>query len=33
MGQQEAVEEKGIQELMRIYVKFHDEAEKAPRTG
>lgn len=29
-GSQEAVEEKGIQELMRIYVKFHDEAEKAP---
>lgn len=29
-GSKEAVEEKGIQELMRIYVKFHDEAEKAP---
>ena len=29
-GSQEAVEGKGIQELMRIYVKFHDEAEKAP---
>lgn len=29
-GSREAVEEKGIQELMRIYVKFHDEAEKAP---
>ena len=29
-GSQQAVEESGIQELMRIYVKFHDEAEKAP---
>ena len=26
-GSKEAVEEKGIDELMRIYVKFHDEAE------
>ncbi len=29
-GSQEAVEKDGIQELMRIYVKFHDEAEKEP---
>lgn len=29
-GSQEQVEEKGIQELMRIYVKFHEEAEKDP---
>ena len=29
-GSKEAVEEGGIQELMRIYVKFHDEAEKEP---
>ncbi len=29
-GSKDAVEEKGIQELMRIYVKFHDEAEKHP---
>ena len=27
-GSKEAVEQYGIQELMRIYVKFHDEAEK-----
>ncbi len=27
-GSKEAVEEKGIQELMDIYVKFHEEAEK-----
>ena len=27
-GSREAVEEKGIQELMDIYVKFHEEAEK-----
>lgn len=27
-GSKEAVEQHGIQELMRIYVKFHDEAEK-----
>ena len=27
-GSREAVEEKGIEELMRIYVKFHEEAEK-----
>ncbi|MDD4843832.1 MAG: arginine--tRNA ligase [Anaerotignum sp.] len=27
-GSKEAVESNGIQELMRIYVKFHDEAEK-----
>ena len=27
-GSKEAVEENGIDELMRIYVKFHDEAEK-----
>lgn len=27
-GSKEAVEEQGIDELMRIYVKFHDEAEK-----
>ena len=30
MGSKEAVEKDGIQELMRIYVKFHDEAEKHP---
>lgn len=29
-GSKEAVEQQGIQELMRIYVKFHDEAEKQP---
>lgn len=29
-GSKEAVEANGIQELMRIYVKFHDEAEKNP---
>lgn len=29
-GSKEAVEENGIQELMRIYVKFHDEAENDP---
>lgn len=29
-GSQEAVEKDGIQELMRIYVKFHDEAEHEP---
>lgn len=29
-GTKEAVEEKGIEELMRIYVKFHDEAKKNP---
>ncbi|KAF5069896.1 Arginine--tRNA ligase [anaerobic digester metagenome] len=29
-GSKEAVESQGIQELMRIYVKFHDEAEKNP---
>lgn len=29
-GSKEAVENQGIQELMRIYVKFHDEAEKNP---
>lgn len=29
-GSKDAVEENGIQELMRIYVKFHDEAEKHP---
>ncbi|MFV0314648.1 MAG: arginine--tRNA ligase [Anaerotignum sp.] len=29
-GSKEGVEENGIQELMRIYVKFHDEAEKNP---
>ena len=29
-GSKEAVEKDGIQELMRIYVKFHDEAEKEP---
>lgn len=29
-GSQQAVEEQGIQELMRIYVKFHDEAENKP---
>ena len=29
-GSEEAVKEKGIEELMRIYVLFHDEAEKNP---
>lgn len=29
-GSKEAIEQKGIQELMRIYVKFHEEAEKQP---
>ncbi len=29
-GSSEAIEEKGIQELMRIYVKYHEEAEKDP---
>ncbi|MCJ7856144.1 arginine--tRNA ligase [Lachnospiraceae bacterium NSJ-143] len=29
-GSKEAVERDGISELMRIYVKFHDEAEKEP---
>lgn len=29
-GSAEAVEKDGIRELMRIYVKFHDEAEKHP---
>jgi len=29
-GSEEAVEEQGIQELMRIYVKFHDEVEENP---
>lgn len=29
-GSQEAVEKDGIQELMRIYVKFHDEAANEP---
>ncbi|HIY03386.1 MAG TPA: arginine--tRNA ligase [Candidatus Anaerotignum merdipullorum] len=29
-GSKEAVEKDGIQELMRIYVKFHDEAEQMP---
>ncbi|MEA5082788.1 MAG: arginine--tRNA ligase [Lachnospiraceae bacterium] len=29
-GSKQAVEEHGIQELMRIYVKFHDEAENKP---
>ncbi len=29
-GSKEAVESNGIQELMRIYVKFHEEAEKNP---
>ncbi|KXL54141.1 arginine--tRNA ligase [Anaerotignum neopropionicum] len=29
-GSKDAVELNGIQELMRIYVKFHDEAEKNP---
>jgi arginyl-tRNA synthetase len=29
-GSKQAVEEKGIEELMRIYVKFHDEAENKP---
>ena len=29
-GSKDAVESNGIQELMRIYVKFHDEAEKNP---
>ncbi len=32
-GSKEAVEQNGIQELMRIYVKFHDEAEKNPELG
>lgn len=30
-GSKEAVETDGISELMRIYVKFHDEAEKDPK--
>lgn len=29
-GSKEAVEQDGIQELMRIYVKFHDEAKEMP---
>ena len=29
-GSEEAVKEKGIEELMRIYVLFHEEAEKNP---
>ena len=29
-GSKEEVEEKGIEELMKIYVKFHEEAEKDP---
>ncbi len=29
-GSKEAVEKDGIQELMKIYVKFHEEAEKEP---
>ncbi len=29
-GSRQAVEEKGINELMRLYVKFHQEAEKDP---
>ena len=29
-GTEEAVKEKGIEELMRLYVKFHAEAEKKP---
>ncbi|MGL4790228.1 MAG: arginine--tRNA ligase, partial [Anaerotignaceae bacterium] len=29
-GSSDAVEEKGIEELMRIYVKFHDEAKNNP---
>ncbi|MFI3173670.1 MAG: arginine--tRNA ligase [Bacillota bacterium] len=29
-GSKEAIEEKGIQSLMEIYVKFHDEAENNP---
>ncbi|MGE4214591.1 MAG: arginine--tRNA ligase [Anaerotignaceae bacterium] len=29
-GSKQAVEDEGIQELMRIYVKFHDEAENKP---
>lgn len=29
-GSKEKIEKHGIQELMNIYVKFHDEAEKAP---
>ena len=29
-GSKEAVEKDGIQELMKIYVKFHDEAKKEP---
>lgn len=32
-GSAEAVERDGIQELMRIYVKFHDEAEAHPECG
>lgn len=32
-GSREAVERDGIQELMRIYVKFHDEAEAHPELG
>ncbi len=32
-GSAEAVERDGIQELMRIYVKFHDEAEAHPERG
>lgn len=32
-GSKEAVERDGIQELMRIYVKFHDEAEQHPDLG
>ena len=30
MGSKQAVEEKGIKELMRLYVKFHQVAEKNP---
>ena len=29
-GSKEAVEEKGITELMRLYVKFHEQAEQTP---
>ena len=29
-GTEEAVKEKGIEELMRLYVQFHDEADKNP---
>jgi arginyl-tRNA synthetase len=29
-GSEEAVKEHGVSELMRLYVKFHDEAENAP---